>query len=474
MKVKTFILDNLESLEKISCHSHDPELLRLIRKLSGKGIKLSDLSQKITYGSGKWELRTTDYVPQNYPNAVKLLQISNIDNSGRIIDTDRDKYIPKELHNKWEVSQVKKGDLIIAITGTLGRLALFNEKYEANLNQALGIIRLKEEHDGIKIIPEFIHFYLNSYFAYQQFMALGGYRSGQSGLSLDEIGSVYIILPEEKEQRRILSRIQEIKDNILKETNKKEEYLHKLNNLLDGYTELNLSKISQTWVIEPEKIFDRIDCYFNSQELEKIRDTIKRLDKDKFEIVIAKNLNLISSMKKEELEESKLHVFKYVDIGNTEKELGEIQGFEEDILFNLPSRAKMRAKENDILIPRPIGSTQGIVKVKKEFDNQLFTTGNIQIRPTNEDEAFLLWTMLKSDTIQKQFFYLQSGCSQPEISPNNFEEYVLLPFPKGEIRKEIISKSKQYYKEALKHKKEIQELQESMIEIFNKEIWKYM
>src|SRR3989344_4325086 len=214
MEVKTFVLENTDGLDKISCHSHDPEYLKLMATLSKKGISLNNLCEKITYGSGKWELRTTDYVPENYPHAIKLLQISNIDNNGKIINTDRDKYVSKELHQKWKVSQVKRGDLIIAITGTLGRIALFDETYEANLNQALGIARLKTEYNGIKIIPEFIHFYLNSYFALKQFMASGGYRSGQSGLSLEEIGSVYIILPEEKEQKKILNHIQQMKNKI--------------------------------------------------------------------------------------------------------------------------------------------------------------------------------------------------------------------------------------------------------------------
>ena len=474
MEVKTFILKDTNNLDKISCHSYDPEYLELVSSLNNKGISLNELSERITYGSGKWELRTTDYVPENYPNAIKLLQISNINNFGKIINTNRDKFIPVELHNKWKISQVKKGDLLIAITGTLGRLALFNEDYEANLNQALGIIRLKKEHNGIKIIPEFIHFYLNSYFALEQFMALGGYRSGQSGLSLNEIGTIQIILPEEDKQKTILKRLEEIKSKIIDEQNKYYSYLDKIGNLLDNYTGLDLSNISQTWITKPKKIFDRIDCYFNSQQLEKIFEIINDLDKDEFDIVKSKDLDLIKAMNKDKREEEKSHVFKYVDIGNTEKDLGEIKGYEEDILFNLPSRAKMKAKENDVLIPRPIGSTQGIVKVNKEFDNQLFTTGNIQIRPSENDDSFLLWTMLKSDIMQKQFFYLQSGCSQPEISPNNFKSYVLFPFPKGDIRKEIIAKSKEYYKEALKHQKEIANLQKQMVDVFNEEINQFL
>ena len=254
MEVKTFILEYTKNLDKISCHSYDPEYLRLMSELNINGISLNNLSQKITYGAGKWELRTSDYVPENYPNAIKLLQISNINNFGKIINTNRDKFIPVELHNKWKISQVKKGDLLIAITGTLGRLALFNEDYEANLNQALGIIRLKKEHNGIKIIPEFIHFYLNSYFALEQFMALGGYRSGQSGLSLNEIGTIQIILPEEDKQKTILKRLEEIKSKIIDEQNKYYSYLDKIGKLLDDYTGLDLSNISQTWITEPEKI----------------------------------------------------------------------------------------------------------------------------------------------------------------------------------------------------------------------------
>lgn len=472
MALKTFILTKTENLDKLSCHSHDPEVLKLISKLKKKGLLLTQLSNKITYGAGKWELKTTDYVPEDYPNAVKLLQISNIDENGEIINTNRDKYISNELHQRWKVSQVKKEDLIIAITGTLGRIALFKEDYEANLNQALGIIRLKDKHEEIKIIPEFIHFYLNSSFAYEQFMMFGGYRAGQSGLSLDEIGSVYVILPKEEKQKEILEKINKLKKKVTDEQHLYHTALHKLNTVLDEYTNLDLSKMPKTWITPNEKIFDRIDCYFNSKQLEKIYEIINNLDKNKFEIVKAKKLDVISSMDKEEREKNKTHVFKYVDIGNTEKDLGWIMGFEEDILINLPSRAKMKGMENDVLIPRPIGSTQGIIKIPSDFDGELFTTGNIQIRPKDENEAILLWVMLKSDIMQKQFFYLQSGCSQPEISPNNFKKYVLFPFPKGKIREEIIKKSTEHYKTALKHRDNIINLKSEIKDTFEKEIEK--
>ena len=47
-------------------------------------------------------------------------------------------------------------------------------------------------------------------------------------------------------------------------------------------------------------------------------------------------------------------------------------------------------------------------------------------------------------------------------------------FSNSLIREEIISKSKQNYKEALKHKKEVINLQNSLIEIFNREIGRFI
>jgi hypothetical protein len=476
MVLKTFILTKTENLDKLSCHSHDPEVLKLISKLKNSQykIKLNELlSEDIISGPMGFQLHTSNYVPESYPAAVKLLQISNIDGDGEIINTNRDKYISSKKDKEIKKSTVRKNDLIIAKTGTIGRIALFKEDYEANLNQALGIIRLKNKHEETKINPEFIHFYLNSYFALQQFMRLGGYRAGQSGLSLDEIGSIYVILPKEDKQKEILNNINKLKEKVSKEQNYYQNFLYKLNTVFDEYTRLDLSNIPNIWITPSEKIFDRIDCYFNSKQLEKIYKIINNLDNDKFEIVKSNKLNIISAMNKEERGENKTHVFKYVDIGNTEKDLGWILGFEEDILFNLPLRAKMKGMENDILIPRPIGSTQGIIKIPSDFSGELFTTGNIQIRPKDKNEAILLWVMLKSNIMQKQFFYLQSGCSQPEISPNNFKRYVLFPFPKGKIRKEIIKKSNEHYKTALKHRDNIINLKNEIKELFEKEIEKH-
>ena len=47
-------------------------------------------------------------------------------------------------------------------------------------------------------------------------MRFGGYRAGQSGLSLGEIGSIYIVLPNENKQKDIIKKVNLIRKEAIK------------------------------------------------------------------------------------------------------------------------------------------------------------------------------------------------------------------------------------------------------------------
>ena len=175
---------------------------------------------------------------------------------------------------------------------------------------------------------------------------------------------------------------------------------------------------------------------------------LRKLDSHNLEVIEAKDLIFNKPIQKEEFDKEKTRIFKYLDIGNTDKDLGEIAGFEEEVLLNLPMRARQKAETNDVLIPRPIGSTATIVKIDKEFEGQFYSTGFIALKNKSEEEALLFKAVLMSDIIQKQFFYLQSGSLQPEITPTNFKEYVLIPYPKGDLRIKMLKETKELFNEA--------------------------
>lgn len=204
-----------EQIDKLSCHYYDPETIKIIHKLekSPLNVSLNLIKSEIISGPMGFQLHTTDYVPQDFPDSVWLLQISNLGELGNLIKTKYDKFISKEKNEELKNSKVQKDDIIIAKTGVIDRCVLINEDLSANLNQALGIIRLKEKHDNTKISSYFVHEFLNSKYGISQLMRLGGYRAGQSGLSLDEIGSVKIPLPDYKEQLYITKQVEKIKQN---------------------------------------------------------------------------------------------------------------------------------------------------------------------------------------------------------------------------------------------------------------------
>ncbi len=191
-----------------------------------------------------------------------------------------------------------------------------------------------------------------------------------------------------------------------------------------------------------DELKGRLDCYSYMPSYKKLLKELKSLEKnDKIELLKGENLNVLDPMSKEEYDKLKTKTFKYIDIGNTEKDLGMIKGFEEDLLIALPTRARMIIKENDILIPAPVHSASGIIIIPKEFDGHLCSNGFIVIRPKDYNEAVLLYTILKSDLVQKQFFHLQSGINQQSITDRNFKNFIYIPIPKEKDDKEKMIKN---------------------------------
>lgn len=424
-----FILNNIDELNKLSYHSYDPEVLSLIKNIKNKskGVMLDKLSKDITYSSGKWELKTTDYVPESFPNRIKLLQISNISENGEIIETERDKYIPLGLHEKWETSKVRKGDLIVAITGTLGRIALFNQNYEANLNQALGIIRLKKEYEGIKIIPEYIHLYLNSYYAIKQFMRFGGFRAGQSGLSLDEIGSVYVILPKEDEQRRIIEEINKIRKEAIIHFNKYILYSNQSRDIILKILNIPIPSEDERIFIYSEEFKKRIDVSYNSPFLNKLLNNIKKNRYCELNKILkeAKNKFIFSDF------------YNVIDLDNIDENLSEIKNWEEVKVLN---STKTVFKKNNLLISKMGGEKGNIILINEKYDGFLGSGELVSFELREESPVSLeyLFYILRSPYLSKQIEYSLSGCSRMRISTEEMK-ILLIPLPKDEKQeKEVI------------------------------------
>jgi len=155
-------------------------------------VKLDNMSIVITKGT------TPTTLGFNYQDSgINFIKVESIGKNGNFI-IDKFAYISEEANNSLQRSIIKEDDLLLSIAGALGRVAIVNKDIvPANTNQALSIIRLKDEY-----IKEYVYFYLNSS-QIQNHIDKINVQNAQANLSLQNIKNFKIALPPLKEQKQI-------------------------------------------------------------------------------------------------------------------------------------------------------------------------------------------------------------------------------------------------------------------------------
>lgn len=450
-----FVSESLE--DRLDCEYYHPKYKEFYKIFDSSKYVIKDIGDKDVAYITDGDHSNPIYVE----NGILYLRAVNITSEG--IDLENDiRYIPEIQNKKILKSELKPHDVLLVIVGaTIGKTALVPEHLErANISRDVARIAVTKD-----INPRYILFYLDSKLGQMQIKRQTT-GSAQGGLYLKSIKELKVILPSREVQDKITDSIQGYKDLAKENIREYRSRLSDIKKILQENLNVELKeKNTRTFATRPEDLKDRLDNFSCSPNYELLMATLKKAEEKGYCKLMKGNELKVQEIQMEE-GEVKIKTFKYVDLGNTEKDFGKIIGFQEDFLFNLPTRARQMIYGNDILLPRPIGSTEGIVIVPKEFDKQLCSTGFIQIRPETSDEAILLWTILKSNLVQKQFFYLQSGSLQPEITPKNFKENIMIPMPNEDIKKKIVDEVKQKTEEAIEFKKKYVDSEEKAQQVF--------
>ena len=127
-------------------------------------------------------------------------------------------------------SQLKKRDLLIAIVGaTIGQIGIYNYDREANINQAIAVVRLKNE-----IEVEFAESFLKSALG-KSILDRIKRPVARANINLDEIGIIPIPVPPLAKQKEIAEHItdirkqaQQLKDKTKEELKKGSEEIEKI------------------------------------------------------------------------------------------------------------------------------------------------------------------------------------------------------------------------------------------------------
>ena len=163
-----------------------------------KWVRLGNISKLITKGSSpKWQ--GINYVE----NGLLFITSENV-GKGQLL-LEEPKYVEAEFNDIQSRSILFNGDILTNLVGaSIGRTAVYNLECEANINQAVCLIRLVNED-----IKEFVVKYMNSYIVYK-IMMNDKVDTARANISLSNINDLIIPLPPLEEQKRILAKIEEL------------------------------------------------------------------------------------------------------------------------------------------------------------------------------------------------------------------------------------------------------------------------
>ena len=139
-------------------------------------------------------------------NGIPFIRSGNINIDGELDFNDL-LYIRPNIHNTiMKSSQVRKNDLMIAIVGaTIGQVGIYVFDNEANINQAIALIRLK---DGINV--EYVKELIKSSIGQLSLNRLKR-PVARANINLEEIATIQVVLPPFEVQQKIATQIQSIR-----------------------------------------------------------------------------------------------------------------------------------------------------------------------------------------------------------------------------------------------------------------------
>lgn len=167
-------------------------------------ISLSKLSALIT--SGITPKSGGSAYTDDKTNGIPFIRSGNISIDGSL-NYNELLYLKPEIHNTiMKSSQVHTNDIMIAIVGaTIGQVGIYLSNDEANINQAIALVRLKDGID-VQYVKELIKSRIGQ-------MSLNRLKRpvARANINLEEIATIQIVIPPLYKQQEIAKQIKVIR-----------------------------------------------------------------------------------------------------------------------------------------------------------------------------------------------------------------------------------------------------------------------
>jgi len=184
-----------------------------------------------------YAFHSKDYTLDGY----RVIRIGNVQN-GKIVDK-LPKFIPKNLAQKSKEFILKEDDILISLTGDVGRTGRINsDLLPAVLNQRVGRIRnISKQMD-----KDYLFHFLNSD-DFEQLVIKSATGAAQKNTSTNKIKNIEIPIPPLSEQKKIVKFLDEAFEKIEKAQENTEKNLKNSQELFEAYLEQVFNRDGDEW-----------------------------------------------------------------------------------------------------------------------------------------------------------------------------------------------------------------------------------
>ena len=142
---------------------------------------------------------TKNIAPNLCEKGIPLFKGKNVQDSTIIYEFEA--FIPEEISDELSRSQITRKCILTPYVGTIGNIAIHNKLGKYHLGSNVGKIELYNKN--ALLFEEYVVAYLQSSFGYQQ-LTKHMKATAQPSISIEAIRDVYIPIPPENEQQKIV------------------------------------------------------------------------------------------------------------------------------------------------------------------------------------------------------------------------------------------------------------------------------
>ena len=343
-----------------------------------------------------------------------------------LCDIDVSKYA-KISSSELQIFKLNDRDVLFNRTNSfewVGRTGLYRRIDDKDFVFASYLVRFIPNED--KLLPEYLTAFLNTKYGIWDIKRRARQSINQTNVNPEEVKAIEIPLLSLNFQKLLKQNFDLAHRNRI---NSLEKYTLAEEILLE---ELGLKDFEPS--NEPVNIKSFKDSFLATGRLDaeyyqkKYEDYLNKIYSYKNGLKYFKD---VCNLKDKNFKPSDEKIYKYIELANIGK-TGDITGCTISKGKDLPTRARRKVKENDVIISSIEGSLDSCALITNEYDDALCSTGFYVIN-SNEINSETLLILFKSDLMQN---LLKKGCSGTILTAINKAELEQIPIPLIEKHKQ--------------------------------------